>query len=336
MSACKNLIFCAPHLVEVRTGLMPEPAAGHVLVETIVSAISPGTEMLVYRGQFPNMPIDSSIEALSGRFAYPLAYGYSCVGRVISLGSQVDAAWLGKMVFSFQPHCSHFCAPTQSLLPVPESLTPECACFLPAMETAVNLLQDGAPLLGEQVLVLGQGIVGLMTASLLAEFPLQSLVCADPLPFRRAAALSLGADAALDPSHPDFISKAKEMLKDGADLSFELSGVPLALNDALALTVFSGRIVIGSWYGDKLAAINLGGSFHRSRIKLIASQVSTIAPELSGRWDKTRRFEVAWQALKRIHPEKWITRRFPLEQAEQAYRLLDEDSAENIQVVFEY
>jgi threonine dehydrogenase-like Zn-dependent dehydrogenase len=102
------------------------------------------------------------------------------------------------------------------------------------------------------------------------------------------------------------------------------------------MTTFSGRIVIGSWYGEKRAEVDLGGAFHRSRIKLISSQVSTIAPELSGRWDKSRRFEVAWEALKRIQPQKWITHRFPIEEADQAYELLDKNPQETIQILFEY
>ena len=120
------------------------------------------------------------------------------------------------------------------------------------------------------------------------------------------------------------------------DLVFELTGSPSALDDAISMTSFSGRIIIGSWYGEKKAPIDLGGAFHRSRIKLISSQVSTIAPELSGRWDKARRFGVAFEALKRIQPQKWITHRFPIQEAEQAYRLLDEHPQEAIQVLFEY
>ena len=94
--------------------------------------------------------------------------------------------------------------------------------------------------------------------------------------------------------------------------------------------------MIGSWYGEKKASLDLGGSFHRSRIKLISSQVSSIAPELQGRWDKARRFEVAWEALGRIRPEKWITHRFPLDQAMEAYNMLDKNPDQTIQVVFEY
>ena len=126
----------------------------------------------------------------------------------------------------------------------------------------------------------------------------------------------------------------KHPAQDGYDLTFELSGSPSALDDAIALTGFGGRVLIGSWYGEKQTTLDLGGDFHRSRIKLISSQVSTIAPELSARWDKSRRFEVVWDALQRIQPQKWITHRFPLEQAGEAYKLLDKQPQETIQIIF--
>ena len=203
------------------------------------------------------------------------------------------------------------------------------------METAVNLVQDAAPILGERVLVLGQGVVGLLTASLLREFPLERLVTADCYPLRRDSS-PVASPSSLDPYSPDFQKQALALLDPGADLTFELSGRPETLNDALALTRFCGRIIIGSWYGEKRAEIDLGGAFHRSRIKLISSQVSTIAPELSGRWDKARRSDVAWKALERLKPEKWITHRFPIEVAEQAYQLLDENPQETVQVTINY
>jgi len=336
MPVCKSLFFTSPRQVEIREQVLPSPSAGKVLVESIVSAVSPGTEMLVYRGQFPRLQVDSNIDGLGGQFSYPLAYGYACVGKVVELGQDVDQVWQDRLVFSFQPHSSHFIASPKALFQLPPGTLPETACFLPNMETAVNLVQDAAPIIGERVLVLGQGIIGLLTSALLASFPLDCLVCADMFPARRKAALALGASAALDPANSEFYALAREYLTAGADLAFELSGSPTALNDAIALTGFSGRIVIGSWYGEKRAAIDLGGSFHRSRIHLISSQVSTIAPELSARWDKTRRFEVAWQALERIHPEKWITRRFGIEQASHAYTLLDENPQDTLQVIFSY
>lgn len=336
MQTRRTVYFNAPRQVEVRQEPIPQPGLGQVLVQTLFSAISPGTEMLVYRGQFPDLPVDASIESLEGGFAYPLAYGYACVGRVIQTGPGVGAEWQDRMVFSFQPHTSFFTCEPHALMPLPAGLSPETACFLPNMETAVNLVQDGAPLLGENVLVFGQGIVGLLTTALLAQFPLGSLVCVDLLANRRAAALASGATAAFDPCEQYFKQQAQQLLGSGADLVFELSGAPQALDQAIALTRFSGRVLIGSWYGTKRAPLDLGGSFHRSRIRLISSQVSSIAPELSGRWDKTRRFNLAWQALERIQPEKWISARFPIAQAAAAYELLDQRPGEVMQIVFEY
>ncbi len=331
----KNVYFVAPRQVSVRSIALPPVAEGQVLVESLCSAISPGSEMLVYRGQFPQGLSDRH-DALSSDLRYPLAYGYAVVGRVIEPGKGVGREWLGRLVFAFRPHVSHFVAHCSDVLPLPDDIAPETACFLPNMETAVNLVQDAAPILGERALIFGQGIVGLLTAALLMEFPLASLVTCDCWPLRREASSSLGVSAALDPHAPDFHERARLLLPGGADLSLELSGAPEALNDALTLTGFGGRILVGSWYGEKRAPLDLGGAFHRSRIKLISSQVSTIAPELSARWDKSRRLQVAWQALARLRPEKWITHRFPLERAAEAYRLLDERPAEAIQTIFEY
>ncbi|HVN16383.1 MAG TPA: zinc-binding alcohol dehydrogenase [Anaerolineales bacterium] len=329
--------FTAPRQVELREESLPALGADDVLVETISSAISAGTEMLIYQGRFPrDLETDSVISALRGGFAYPLAYGYAAVGEIIEVGQDVNHKWLNQKVFSFQPHASHFITKCDSLFPIPNSCSCETACFLPNMETAVNFVQDGAPMLGERVLVFGQGMVGLLTASLLREFPLEALVTVDRFEARRNASRELGVTESLDPSSATLHNEVRESLKGNADLTYELSGSPVALDDAIALTTFSGRIVIGSWYGEKRAPIDFGGAFHRSRIKLISSQVSTIAPELSGRWDKTRRFEVAWEALKRIHPEKWITHRFPLQQAADAYRLLDEYPQDALQIVFQY
>ena len=333
----KTIYFTAPGRVELREESLPSPAPDQVLVESLYSAISPGTEMLVYRGQFPrDLPVDEIIASLAGQFRYPFCYGYACVGRIVKVGETVEQGWNGRLVFSFQPHTSHFVTTPDLLFALPEKISPESACLLPNMETAVNLVQDAAPLLGERVLVFGQGIVGLLTTALLARFPLAALVTCDRYPLRREASMSLGVTAALDPDAAGFRGQVRELLPSGADLSLELSGSPADLDDAIALTGFGGRAIIGSWYGEKKATLDLGGAFHRSRIRLVSSQVSTIAPELRGRWDKARRFQVAWEALQDIQPEKWITHRFPFEQAGEAYRLLDTSPAEAIQIIFEY
>lgn len=325
MPNASTLFFTAPRKVELRETPLPPLQDDEVLVETICSAISAGTEMLVYRGEFPQL--QDTHDLVSSELKYPLAYGYACVGKVQRIGKEVNSEWEGKLVFSFQPHTSHFVSKPENLIPLPAPVAPENACFLPNMETAVNLVQDGAPILGERVLVLGQGVVGLLTASLLNEFPLESLYVVDGIELRRNAIKVGSKITKLAP---------RDLEPSTFDLSYELTGSPAALNTAIEHTAFSGRIVIGSWYGQKRAEIDLGGSFHRSRIKLISSQVSSISPELSGRWDKSRRFEVTWQALERIQPAKWITHRFSLNDATKAYQLLDENPQETIQVVFEY
>ena len=333
----RTLYFTAPHEVEIREAALPSPGRGQALVATTCSAISPGTELLVYRGEFPQgMPVDASFPGLSEPFDYPLAYGYAVTGQVLEVGAGVERAWRGRRVCAFQPHCSHFVADISTLHPVPEGTPPERACLLPNMETAVTLVQDAAPVLGERALVFGQGIVGLQAVALLHEFPLEALVSVDRHPRRRAASLELGVTASLDPGESGLHAQAREYMPSGADLALELSGSPEALDEAIALTAFSGRVVVGSWYGCKRATLDLGSTFHRSRMRLVASQVSTISPELSGRWDKARRLDQAWKALDRIRPERWVTQRFPMEKAAEAYTLLHKTPGEAIQVLLEY
>jgi 2-desacetyl-2-hydroxyethyl bacteriochlorophyllide A dehydrogenase len=324
----RSLYFTAPHRLEVRDETVRPPLAGEVWVETMASAISPGTEMLVYRGQAPTeLAVDETISALPGSFSFPLKYGYAAVGRVTQLGPDVDSSWHGRLAFAFNPHESRFVAAVAGLLPLPADVDVDTALFLPNMETAVNFLHDGAPLIGERVAVFGQGIVGLLTTSLLARMPLAGLTTFDRYPLRREASRSLGARASLDPSEPTDLQ---------ADLAYELSGSPATLDQAIAAAGFDGRVVIGSWYGQKRADVNLGGRFHRSRIRLISSQVSTLAPELSGRWTKARRLEVAWQLLREVKPARLITHRFPLAEAAKAYELIDQHPEACIQVVLTY
>jgi 2-desacetyl-2-hydroxyethyl bacteriochlorophyllide A dehydrogenase len=338
----RALYFTAPFQVAVREEHVPHPAPGQVLVRTVVSAISPGTELLVYRGQAPTgLPVDETIAALAGDFRFPLKYGYAAVGRVIAVGSPAEQAWRGRLVFAFHPHESLFLSAPADLLPVPAPLSPAEAVFLPNVETAVNFLMDGQPVIGEHVVVFGQGVVGLLTTALLAHFPLARLITLDGYASRRELSLALGAHLSLDAGAADLLGHLRTCFQGpyadaGADLTYELSGNPAALDQAIAVTGFSGRIVIGSWYGQKRADLNLGGRFHRSRIRLISSQVSTIAPEWGGRWTKRRRLQVAWHMLQQLRPAPFITHRFPIEQAAHAYALLDQHPEEAIQVLLTY
>ncbi len=329
-----SLLFTAPHEVCLQPEELPIPGPGQLLVQAKLSAISAGTELLVYRGQFPTgLAVDASLPGFSGEFAYPLKYGYSLAGQVAAAGEGMDPTWSGRRVFAFHPHESHFLASPSELIPIPDGISLEDAVLLPNMETAVNLVLDGGPLIGERVIVFGQGMVGLLTTALLARFPLGDLVSVDRYSSRQEASLAAGAQASFSPEQ---LNAILERFPGGADLVFELSGAPEALDAAIRVTGFAGRVVIGSWYGKKRLSLDLGGEFHRSRMRLISSQVSTLAPELSGRWTKERRFALAWEMLRQIRPSRWVTHRIPLSRAAEAYRLLDRQPEIAIQVLFTY
>lgn len=333
-----QLWFTAPFQVEVRSVPLAPPAANEVQVRSRYSAVSPGTELLLYRGQLPgSMALDSSLESLQGASQYPVQYGYACVGEVQQSGAEVDPAWLGKTVFSFQPHASHFNARPDQLIAVPEDIAAKAAVFLPNMETAVNLVQDGQPMLGERVVVLGQGVVGLLLSGVLSQYPLASLQAVDGQPRRQALARQLGVQAVFNPA--DITPNQQPDLAD-ADLIYEISGHPEALNLAIGLSGYASRIVIGSWYGNKAVSVDLGGEAHRNRLQLITSQVSTLAPALSGRWSKERRFDVAWQMIRRLDPTQLITHQLPLREAGTLYQQLHNGQAgsqvEMVQPLFDY
>jgi len=330
--------FVGPRSVEVRDGPIPDPGTDEVRVRTERSAISPGTELLVYRGEAPSdMAADESIDALDGSLDFPLQYGYAAVGRVTAVGTGVDDEWLDRRVFAFHPHESHFTNSPGDLVAVPGDCSPAAAAMLANVETAVNFLLDGRPVVGERVAVFGQGVVGLLTTGLLAEFPLASLTAVERHANRQELSADLGADEVLDPDATDVVERLRSRGEpDGTDLSYEVTGDPEALDSAIAAMAYDSRLVVGSWYGATPATLDLGGRFHRNRGRLVSSQVSTIAPEHRGRWSKDRRLAVARRHLDALEPTDLVTHRVPVERAPEAYRLLDEHPDEAVQVLLTY
>lgn len=320
-----SLYFTAPQQVDLREEELVAPAAGELQAQMLCSAISAGTEMLIYRGEAPaNLAADATLAALGGKLAYPLKYGYNAIAKTTD----------GQRVFAFNPHETAFNARSEDLLPLPDGIDAEDAVFLPNCETAVNLMLDGEPRMGENVVVLGQGVVGLFATAALAQHPLNTLLTLDGYPLRRQRSLEFGAQHSLEPAN---IKQAQSLLGPRrADLVYELTGRPEALDLALSLVGEHGRIVIGSWYGDRRAAVDLGGHFHRGRVKIISSQVSQIEPALRGRWDRARRFEVAWRLLAQVKPSRLITHRFLFVQAAEAYKLLAAKPEEALGVILQY
>ena len=339
----QQLWFPKPYSIEIREQELRPLNPGEVLVGSLYSAISAGTEMLVYRGQIPEgIAVDETLDALKDQqTTYPLQYGYATVGCIQKIGKDVDPSMEGKLVFAFQPHASHFISTVDQLVPIPEGIDPMAAVFLANMETAVNLILDGGPRIGEHVVVMGQGIVGLLVSSLLARSPLAGQYALDRIEKRRTCGKQLGVDNTFNPENKADLDQLRLALHrgdsdGGADLVYELTGVPETLNLAIELLGFAGRIVVGSWYGTKSANIHLGGNFHRNRIQIVSSQVSTFAPELTGRWNRSRRFNTAWDMIRTINTEQLITHHIPFASASDAYGLLHETPDDVLQVVLVY
>lgn len=370
-SGARVVTFTDPRTVELRRRSLGSPGPEELEVEAICSAISAGTEGLLYRGEAPRgMEADTSLSSLQGSLSYPIAYGYALVGRVRRVGSAVDSAWQDRRVFAFHPHATRAHVPVEEAIPVPEGLSAEVAALLPTAETAVNLAHDAALLPGEDVLVLGLGPVGLLTTALLAKMPLVRLVTSDRYERRRRLSARWGAEAVVpaeegsggvrrarsrgrgasgeagggpdsDAGDPGSSERDSEEIdsddQSGYDRVIECSGAPAALDTAIAVTAYDGRIVVGSWYGRKRADLDLGGRFHRSRIEIVSSQVSTVDPRLRGRWSKRRRLETAWGLLDTIEaPEALISHRIPVEEAARAYEILDEEPERALQILLTY
>jgi threonine dehydrogenase-like Zn-dependent dehydrogenase len=296
----RALWFTAPCTAELRPERVPPPGPGEVRVKTTASAISHGTEMLVYRGEVPaDLPLD--LPTLAGDFSFPIK----------------DA----------------FVVPAELPVSLPDGLDPTAGLFFANLETALNILHDAPLRLGETALVFGQGVVGLLVTQLLKLAGADRVLVVDPIKKRRELALEVGADGAFEPGENLRERILVTTAGRGADLAVEVSSSGVALQDAIDAVAAEGTVVAASWYGTKPVALSLGGHFHRGRVRLRSSQVGRINPELGPRWDRARRTEAVLGLLPRLRLEELVSHRVPLEKAPWAYRLVDEHPEETVQIV---
>jgi 2-desacetyl-2-hydroxyethyl bacteriochlorophyllide A dehydrogenase len=306
--------FVAPHRVEVRDARSSEPGPGQVLVRTERSGISGGTEMLAYRGQLdPAMPRDDRIRSLEGTFAFPFRYGYAAVGIVERSLTSIPE---GARVFAFHPHQDRFVAAEEDVVPVP-GLDPRTAVLFPLVETAVQVCADVAARPGEPVVCVGLGAVGLLVGTLLRRAGVEMLG-ADPLAWRRSAAIALGIRAFT----PEDLRGAVEDATGGRGVGrlVEASGHPGALGPSLPLLAYEGTAFVCSWYGARPVPLPLGAEFHRRRLGIRSTQVS-LPPE-KAEWRDARR-ETARDLLGELPIELLATHETPLERAADAYEAID-------------
>jgi 2-desacetyl-2-hydroxyethyl bacteriochlorophyllide A dehydrogenase len=308
--------FVAPRRVELREVEVPDPPEGHVLVATEWSGISSGTELLAYRGEVdPDLPLDETLGALAGTFTYPFRYGYSAVGRVVRPAGPFQE---GQRVFAFHPHQDLFVADAREVVPV-DDLDQRASTLYPMVETALQVCLDAAPRLGETVVVVGLGAVGILVAALLVRTG-AVVLGSESEPARRAAAAAFGVRA-VDPDEVQEVVAAET--SQGADLVVEASGNPGALASTLGVLAHEGTALVCSWYGTKPVSLPLGAAFHRRRLALRSTQVSTLPAALTARWDRRRRTELAWRLARELPLSALATHAFPFERAAEAYACAD-------------
>jgi 2-desacetyl-2-hydroxyethyl bacteriochlorophyllide A dehydrogenase len=333
----RSVWFSAPGAVELRREPLAKLRPDEVRVRAIASAISHGTEMLVYRGQV-DPELDLDLPTLRGGFSFPIKYGYASVGRVVEVGALVQRWSVGDLVFVHHPHQSEYIVSQHMPISLPSNpgASVEDAVFLANLETALNVTLDAHPRFGERVLILGQGVIGLLLTQLMKMAGVGLVIAVDPLPMRREMAMVCGADVALSPDEGLLPVLQKLTSDTGVDLAIEASGSGEALRQAIEGVAFQGTVVVCSWYGTKLIPLPLGGAFHRGRVRIISSQVSHIDPALHPRWDTRRRMSVARDLLPKLKLAPLITHRFPVQQAARAYELVDTRPEQAMQVILTY
>ncbi|HEX6062267.1 MAG TPA: zinc-binding alcohol dehydrogenase, partial [Candidatus Limnocylindria bacterium] len=214
--------------VELRTEVLAPTGPLEVRIQAVLSAISQGTELLVYRGEVDaDLPLD--LPTLAGGYGFPLKYGYASVGHVVALGTEVHGLREGDLVFALHPHQDEYVIAGSLVRRLPDGTTAEQGVFLANLETAINVVLDAKPRLGEVVAVFGQGVVGLLVTQLLRRSGAR-VVAVEPAAVRRSFAERCGAEAAISPGGESAIRALTGGR--GADIAIDASGSPAALQEA--------------------------------------------------------------------------------------------------------
>jgi NADPH:quinone reductase-like Zn-dependent oxidoreductase len=269
---------------EIRTQPLRQLARDELLIRTLQSAISRGTESVVFRGEVPESEwLRMRCPFQEGEFPAPVKYGYSAVGVVEDGPPDI----LGRRVFCLHPHQDRFIVPRGAIVEVPDDVPDRRATLAANMETAINGLWDAAPGPGDRIAVIGAGAVGCLVAALAARLPGTEVELIDIDASRKGVAAALGCRFAIPrEAGPE------------ADLIIHASGAPEGLATALTIAGFEAVVIEMSWYGAAVVPLALGGPFHSRRLTLRSSQVGTMPAHRQRRWSNRRRLTLALSLLR--------------------------------------
>ncbi|MCW3493137.1 zinc-dependent alcohol dehydrogenase [Microbacterium sp. SSM24] len=273
-----------PSQGSLREVALSEPRSGDAVVRTLVTGISRGTESIVFRGEVPATERDRMRAPFqAGDLPGPVVYGYLNVG-VVESG---PAGLAGRTVFTLFPHQSRFVVPASEVSVVPDAVPPRRAVLAGAVETAVNILWDAAPLVGDRVSVVGAGMIGCAVARLAAGIPGADVVLVDVDPAKAEVAEGLGVAFAPPDGAPS-----------DRDLVIHTSGSGEGLQLAIDSVATEGEVIEASWFGDRPVSLHLGGAFHSRRLTLRSSQVGMVSPRRRGTRTTRDRLAFALELLR--------------------------------------
>jgi 2-desacetyl-2-hydroxyethyl bacteriochlorophyllide A dehydrogenase len=268
---------------EIRAETLAAPSADDVVIRTLFSGISRGTEALVFQGRVPASEYTRMRAPFqAGAFPAPIKFGYSSVGRVERGPRDLQ----DRHVFVLYPHQTRYVVPAASAFLLPDGVPPDRAVLAANLETAVNGLWDAGPNIGDRIVVIGAGTVGCLVARIAGGMPGCEVELVDVNPRRATIARALGVRF----MGPDEVA-------DGADVVIHTSGSPTGLELALRVAGLETVIVEMSWYGDRVVPLALGEGFHARRLTLKSSQVGRVASSQRARWDTRRRMQLALTML---------------------------------------
>ncbi len=322
-----------------------------VRAHAVLSGISHGTELNIYRGTSPfhNKRFDRDlrmfVEDANGQ-AYPSKLGYEWVGHVTEVGSEVQRFKPGDLIHLPTPHrqTQTFEAEEQTSLgdvwPLPAGLDPDMAIVLALAGVALQAIHDAHIKVGDRIAIFGLGTIGLLAVQLARLNGASWIEAIDPIPARRQLAKAFGADRTLNPNACNVAYEIKTAsLQRGVDTAIELSGHYAALNDAIRSVCMGGTVVAAGFYPGGGAPLHLGEEWHHNRVTMVSSMGVWGCPHRDHpAWNRGRIHETATDLLasERLRADGLITHRFPFDHAADAYRLIDQHPEDVVKVVLTY